>query len=71
MTVWIDVTTSASSHPPATGITRVELSLAQALCKASPDIQICLYESQLGRFSAVARAERAYWFFSAPLRGKV
>jgi glycosyltransferase involved in cell wall biosynthesis len=27
------------------------------LCKASPNVQICLYESQLGRFSAVTRTE--------------
>src|SRR2546430_7877517 len=57
MTVWIDVTTSASSHPPAVGISRVELNLAEALCEISPDIQLCLYESQLGRFSALARTQ--------------
>jgi len=57
MTVWIDVTTSASSHPPAVGISRVELNLAEALCEISPDIQLCLYESQLGRFSALGRAQ--------------
>jgi glycosyltransferase involved in cell wall biosynthesis len=57
MAVWIDVTTAASSHPPATGISRVELNLAEALCETDPHIQLCLYESQLGRFSALARTE--------------
>jgi glycosyltransferase involved in cell wall biosynthesis len=57
MTVWIDVTTSASSRPPATGISRVELNLAEGVCETNPDVQLCLYESQLGRFSALARTE--------------
>jgi len=56
MTVWIDVTTSASAHPPATGISRVELNLAEAMCEANADIALCLYEAQLGRFSALARS---------------
>jgi glycosyltransferase involved in cell wall biosynthesis len=57
MTVWIDVTTSASSRPPATGISRVELNLAQALCQSDPDVQVCIYESLLGRFSALTHAD--------------
>ena len=56
MTIWIDVTTSASAHPPATGISRVELNLAEAMCEASPDIALFLYEAQLGRFSALPRS---------------
>jgi len=57
MTVWMDVTTSASSHPPAAGIPRVELNLAEALCELGPNVQLCLYERLLGRFSALARTE--------------
>ena len=34
MTTWLDLTTSTSFHPPPTGILRVELNLAQALCEA-------------------------------------
>ena len=57
MTIWLDLTTSASFHPPPTGILRVELNLAQALCEANSEIELCLYESQAGRFSALARGE--------------
>ena len=57
MTIWLDLTTSASFHPPPTGTLRVELNLAQALCEANSEIELCLYEAQAGRFSALARGE--------------
>jgi glycosyltransferase involved in cell wall biosynthesis len=55
MSLWIDVTTVASCAPPATGIPRVELNLARALLATGASVRICLYESQLGRFSELAR----------------
>ena len=75
MTIWLDVTTSASFHPPPTGILRVELNLAEALCEADSAIELCLYESQASRFSALSRAqfERIVEFQQTvpPITGKV
>ena len=53
MTLWVDVTTIASCPPPATGIPRVELELAERLFDLHPGTRYCLYEAPLGRFSAL------------------
>ena len=53
MTTWFDVTTIASCGPPATGVTRVELHLAEQLHALDPSVRFCLYEAQAGRYSEV------------------
>ena len=53
MTIWFDVTTIASCGPPAVGIPRVEMNLAEQLHALDGDVRFCLYEAQVGRFSEV------------------
>jgi glycosyltransferase involved in cell wall biosynthesis len=57
MSLWIDVTTSATCRPPHVGISRLEANLAEQLCELHPEVRLCLFEAQERRWSEVPRDE--------------
>ncbi len=56
--LWFDLTTVASLAPPAVGVPRVELNVADALFASGAEpfeVAFCLYDGRLGRYVALTR----------------